>query len=178
MVMVITGQNGSGKSSLLRVLAGLQRPSTGHVGCVTGTQAVLPADARQDIGWMAPDLMLYRELTGRENLRFFADVRGVDIPDAAIVALLDRVGLQGRADDLLATYSSGMTHRLRYAYALLHRPSLLLLDEPSVMLDERGHALLEEVVATQRLHGITVIATNDPREQRFADTLVRLEGVV
>jgi heme exporter protein A len=70
-----------------------------------------------------------------------------------------------------------MTHRLRYAYALLHRPTLLLLDEPSVMLDERGHALLEEVVAAQRLFGMTVIATNDPREQRFADTLVRLEGV-
>lgn len=177
MVMVITGQNGSGKSSLLRVLAGLQRPSTGHVGCVTGTQAVHPADARQDIGWMAPDLMLYRELSGRENLRFFADVRGVDIPDEMLLALLERVGLRGRADDLLATYSSGMTHRLRYAYALLHRPTLLLLDEPSVMLDERGHALLEEVVATQRLFGMTVIATNDPREQRFADTLVRLEGV-
>jgi heme exporter protein A len=94
-----------------------------------------------------------------------------------LLALLERVGLRGRADDLLATYSSGMTHRLRYAYALLHRPTLLLLDEPSVMLDERGHALLEEVVAAQRLFGMTVIATNDPREQRFADTLVRLEGV-
>jgi heme exporter protein A len=69
-----------------------------------------------------------------------------------------------------------MTHRLRYAYALLHKPAVLLLDEPSVMLDERGHALLELVVAEQRTIGMTIIATNDPREQRFADVLVRLEG--
>ncbi len=175
-VMVITGQNGSGKSSLLRVFAGLQRPSSGHVHYIANGQNSLPADARQDIGWMAPDLMLYRELSACENLRFYADVRGLTLRDSALMALLDRVGLHGRGDDIVATYSSGMTHRLRYAYALLHRPSVLLLDEPSVMLDERGHTLLAEVVDAQRAAGITIIATNDPREQRFADTLVHLEG--
>ena len=122
--------------------------------------------------------MLHRELTGHENLRFFADVRGLAIDDAEIDALLTEVGLGGRGGDLLATYSSGMTHRLRYAYALLHRPPLLLLDEPSVMLDKTGHDLLERVVTRQRAHGITVIATNDPREQRFADLLMRLEVAV
>ncbi|MFM2308908.1 MAG: hypothetical protein RLY87_1029 [Chloroflexota bacterium] len=175
-VLVVTGQNGSGKSSLLRVVCGLQRPSTGQVRFLHGTHADAPADMRQHIGWMAPDLMLYRELTGLENLRFFADVRGLSIEDQTLEALLERVGLSGRGADLVATYSSGMTHRLRYAYALLHKPAVLLLDEPSVMLDERGHALLESVVAEQRTIGMTIIATNDPREQRFADVLVRLEG--
>lgn len=175
-VMVVTGQNGSGKSSLLRVVCGLQRPSTGQVRFIDGDRAAAPAEMRQHIGWMAPDLMLYRELTGLENLRFFADVRGLLITDAELTALLDRVGLVGRGSDVVATYSSGMTHRLRYAYALLHKPAVLLLDEPSVMLDERGHALLEQVVAQQRSHGMTIIATNDPREQRFADVLIRLEG--
>jgi heme exporter protein A len=175
-VMVVTGQNGSGKSSLLRVVCGLQRPSAGQVRFIAGDQAVAPAEARQQIGWMAPDLMLYRELTGLENLRFFADVRGLAIPDAELNALLERVGLHGRGADVVATYSSGMTHRLRYAYALLHRPTVLLLDEPSVMLDQRGHELLEAVVAQQRTIGLTIIATNDPREQRFADVLIRLEG--
>jgi heme exporter protein A len=175
-VLVVTGSNGSGKSTLLRVLCGLQRPNAGTVHYADATTHYTPAQARQHIGWMAPDLMLYRELTGSENLRFFADVRGVARSAADIEALLDRVGLTGRGDDLVATYSSGMTHRLRYAYALLHEPAVLLLDEPSVMLDERGHALLERVVTAQRSHGMTVIATNDPREQRFADLLVRLEG--
>jgi heme exporter protein A len=127
---------------------------------------------------MAPDLMLYRELTGHENLRFFADVRGLDIADATLDALLADVGLAGRGSDVVATYSSGMTHRLRYAYALLHQPPLLLLDEPSVMLDQSGHELLERVVTRQRQRGITVIATNDPRETRFADITLALEEAV
>jgi heme exporter protein A len=160
---------------LLRVICGLQRQDAGNVWFHVDDQRHDPLQMRQFIGWMAPDLMLYRELTGHENLRFFADVRGLTIGDDELESLLTEVGLGGRGNDLLATYSSGMTHRLRYAYALLHRPPLLLLDEPSVMLDKTGHDLLERVVTRQRTHGITVIATNDPREQRFADLLMRLE---
>jgi len=174
-VLVVTGRNGSGKSTLLRVICALQRQTSGEVWCHVDGVRHSPLAMRAAMGWMAPDLMLYRELTGHENLRFFADVRGATVSDAQISALLAEVGLAGRGGDLLATYSSGMTHRLRYAYALLHQPSLLLLDEPSVMLDSSGHELLERVVERQRGHGITVIATNDPREQRFADLLMRLE---
>lgn len=174
-VLVVTGSNGSGKSTLLRVICGLQRQNAGNVWFHVDGQRYDPLAMRHAIGWMAPDLMLYRELTGHENLRFFADVRGLTVDDVEIAALLTEVGLGGRGGDLLATYSSGMTHRLRYAYALLHRPPLLLLDEPSVMLDSSGHELLERVVERQRHHGITVIATNDPREQRFANLLMRLE---
>ena len=161
-VVVVTGSNGSGKSTLLRVIAGLQRPTAGAVWCIADTVRYAPLQMRHAIGWMAPDLKLYRELTGHENLRFFAD----------------EVGLEGRGGDLLATYSSGMTHRLRYAYALLHQPALLLLDEPSVMLDATGHDLLARVVARQRQHGMTIIATNDERERRFADVLVALEVAI
>lgn len=177
-VLVVTGRNGSGKSSLLRVMCGLQRASAGHVWLHAAGQRYAPLQMRHAIGWMAPDLMLYRELSGHENLRFFADVRGLDIPDSTLDVLLADVGLAGRGGDLVATYSSGMTHRLRYAYALLHQPALLLLDEPSVMLDQSGHELLERVVTRQRTHGITVIATNDPREVRFADMTVALEEAV
>ena len=177
-VVVVTGSNGSGKSTLLRVIAGLQRPTAGAVWCIADDVRYAPLRMRHAIGWMAPDRMLYRELTGHENLRFFADVRGFAISDAAIADLLSEVGLAGRGGDLLATYSSGMTHRLRYAYALLHQPVLLLLDEPSVMLDATGHELLARVVARQRQHGMTIIATNDERERRFADVLVALEVAI
>lgn len=128
------------------------------------------------IGWVAPDLHLYRDLTAIENLRFFADVRGLQRTTADLEALLGMVGLGGRGADLLATYSSGMAQRLRYAYALLHQPPVLLLDEPTVTLDERGAALVEHVIARQRERGITIIATNDPREIRFGDYVLRLEG--
>lgn len=172
--LVVSGQNGSGKSTFLRLLAGLQRPDAGVIAYEAGGAAYDPRDAAGLIGWVAPDLMLYRELTARENLRFFAEVRRVPLDDAAIDALLERVGLGGRGDDRLAAYSSGMAQRLRYAYALLHRPPVLLLDEPTVTLDERGAAVVDAVIAEQRRRGIVVVATNDPRELRHGDLILRL----
>lgn len=175
-VLVIAGPNGSGKSSLLRLICGLQRPTSGSVQVLWRGNAYRTGAMAPFIGWVAPDLHLYRDLTALENLRFFADVRGLQRTTADLEALLSMVGLGGRGADLLATYSSGMAQRLRYAYALLHQPPVLLLDEPTVTLDERGAALVEQVIAQQRDHGITVIATNDPREVRFGDYVLRLEG--
>jgi len=172
--LVVAGHNGSGKSTLLRLLCGLQRPTAGRVVLHAGGARYTPAAARDLIGWVAPDLQLYRELTALENLQFFARVRGLRLARAQLDALLAEVELGGRGDDLLAAYSSGMAQRLRYAFALLHAPPLLLLDEPTVTLDERGAALFERVVARQRTRGITVIATNDPRELRFGDYVLRL----
>lgn len=175
-VLVISGANGSGKSTLLRVLCGLQAPAAGQVHYYWGATSYAPGEARGLIGWVAPDLALYRELTALENLHFFATVRGLPADPAHLDALLERVGLGGRGHDRLAAYSSGMTQRMRYAYALLHAPPVLLLDEPTVTLDERGAALVEQVIADQRRWGITVVATNDPRELRFADYVLTLHG--
>lgn len=175
-VLVISGANGSGKSSLLRVLCGLQRPSHGQVALHVGSRSFAPSQCAYLIGWVAPDLNLYRELTALENLAFFAEVRGLRRTRAELLALLQTVELAERGDDMLATFSSGMQQRMRYAYALLHHPLLLLLDEPTVTLDERGMALVERIVAYQRRHGLTVIATNDQRELRFGDYVLRLEG--
>lgn len=172
--LVVSGANGSGKSTFLRLLAGLQRPAAGVIAYAAGQERYDPRDASALIGWVAPDLMLYRELTARENLRFFAEVRGVALDDAALDMLLARVGLGGRGDDRLAAYSSGMAQRLRYAYALLHNPPVLLLDEPTVTLDERGAAVVDAVIVEQRRRGIVVIATNDPRELRYGDLVLRL----
>jgi heme exporter protein A len=175
--LVVAGPNGSGKSTLLRLLCGLQRPTAGTVSYVAGGQRYTPDAARWLVGWVAPDLQLYRELTALENLQFFAQVRGLRRTKAELESLLEEIGLGGRGGDLLAAYSSGMAQRLRYAYALLHRPPVLLLDEPTVTLDERGAALVERVVAAQRERGISVIATNDPREIRFGDYVLRLGSV-
>ncbi|MFV9504267.1 MAG: heme ABC exporter ATP-binding protein CcmA [Oscillochloridaceae bacterium umkhey_bin13] len=175
-ILVVSGHNGSGKSTFLRLLAGLQRPTSGTISYQTATAQLSPHEAIHLIGWVAPDLMLYRELSARENLRFFAAVRRVTLDDAAIEDLLTRVGLEGRADDRLAAYSSGMAQRLRYAYALLHQPPILLLDEPTVTLDERGTAVVADLIAAQRRQGMVVIATNDPRELRFGDLVLKLGG--
>jgi heme exporter protein A len=175
-VLVVSGPNGSGKSTFLRLLCGLQRPSHGTIAYLNGDQRLLPNEARHLLGWVAPDLALYRELTAYENLRFFADLRGLALSSAQLAERLAEVGLAGRGDDRVATYSSGMVQRLRYAYALLHRPPVLLLDEPTVTLDERGAALVEQIVRNQRQHGLVVLATNDPRELRFADLVLKFEN--
>lgn len=173
-ILVVSGANGSGKSTLLRLLCGLQRPASGRI-CYRWRGAEYgPTDATHLLGWVAPDLALYRELTACENLQFFAAVRGQQPGKAQIDDLLKQVGLDGRGGDRVSSYSSGMVQRLRYAYALLHRPPVLLLDEPTVTLDERGAAVVEQIVAAQRRAGLTVIATNDPRELRFADYVLEL----
>jgi len=153
--LVVAGHNGSGKSTLLRLLCGLQRPTAGRVVYHAGGARYAPDAARPLVGWVAPDL---RRTT------------------AELEALLEAVELGGRGDDLLAAYSSGMAQRLRYAYALLHAPPVLLLDEPTATLDERGAALVERIVARQRERGIIVVATNDPRELRWGDHVLRLGG--
>lgn len=172
--LVVSGANGSGKSTLLRLLCGLQHPTAGQVNYQIGGQGFRPEQARHLIGWVAPDLQLYRELTAIENLEFFAAVRGLRFSREALQQRLATVGLAGRGDDLLMAYSSGMAQRLRYAYALLHDPPVLLLDEPTLTLDEHGMALVEQLITRQRERGISVIATNDSREHRFGDYLMRL----
>jgi heme exporter protein A len=173
--LVVAGANGSGKSSLLRVLCGLQRPSRGVVQYRIDGTVLQPEQTREMVGWLSPDLQLYRELTALENLRFFAQVRGLVLSDADLTERLEQVGLHGRGGDLLAAYSSGMAQRLRYAFALLHQPWVLLLDEPTVTFDEHGIMLFEQVVEQQHARGgILVIATNDPREVRFGDYVLRL----
>ncbi len=173
-VLVVSGANGSGKSTFLRLLAGLQQATAGSVVYHYADRDWLPRDACPLIGWVAPDLALYRELTARENLRFFAEVRRLHLSDADINDLLEQLGLGGRGDDRLSAYSSGMAQRLRYAYALIHRPPVLLLDEPTVTLDVRGAEVVDQVIARQRRDGIVVVATNDPRELRYADLLLEL----
>lgn len=172
--LVIAGANGSGKSSLLRVLCGLQRPSSGMAWYTVGGARYQPEDAHWLLGWVAPDLQLYRELTAIENLAFFAEVRGLHRSRAELDILLHAVGLDGRGDDLLQTFSSGMAYRLNYAFALLHNPPVLLLDEPTVTLDERGATFVEQVIERQRERGITIIATNQPNELRHGTYILRL----
>jgi heme exporter protein A len=173
-ILVVSGHNGSGKSTLLRLLCGLQKPTSGTIYYTWHNQQLPPQAASHLIGWISPDLALYRALTAYENLRFFAAVRGLPVSQAHLDTLLDTVGLQGRGEDRIACYSSGMMHRLRYAYALLHQPPILLLDEPTVTLDEQGAERVERIVQQQRKQGLTIIATNDPREYRFADYILTL----
>jgi heme exporter protein A len=174
-VLVVTGPNGSGKSTFLGILAGLVRPSRGTVRWRDGERELGREFRRRSLGWVAPDLMLYAELTARENLHFFARVRGLDSTPGEQKALLERVGLGRRADDIVGEFSSGMRQRLKYAFALLGSPRVLLLDEPTANLDVDGVVMVDGVIRDQRERGLLVLATNEPRETEYGDRCLRLD---
>lgn len=160
--LAVVGPNGSGKSTLLLVLAGVLAPTAGAVRLVVDGREV-PADERPlRVGLVAPALQLYEPLTARENLAFLAQARRLPDAAAGVEAALDRVGLFARADEPLATFSTGMRQRMRLAAAVLHRPAVLLLDEPGATLDAEGRALVAALVAEPG--PVVVVATNDPDE--------------
>jgi heme exporter protein A len=157
--VALLGPNGAGKTTLLRILATLTRPSAGEV-TIDGLDLRRDAqDIRRRIGYLGHQPLLYDELTAEENLDFFARVYGVRDRQARMGALLERVGLRHKAKDRARDLSRGQTQRLALARALLHEPSLLLLDEPDAGLDEQGVTLLEEILRERAAVGQTAVFT-------------------
>jgi heme exporter protein A len=157
----VLGPNGAGKSTLLRMLATLLRPDAGALS--VGGHA-LPERARRArglIGYLGHDPLLYLDLTAWQNLELFADLYGVPRPRERIAGMLGEVGLLPRAHDPVRTLSRGMAQRLGLARLLLHRPSVLLLDEPYASLDAPGAALLDRVLAGARGAQAVVLVTHD-----------------
>ena len=105
-----------------------------------------------------------------------AETRALAGPAAAVPAALDAVGLVERADDRVGGFSSGMKQRLRLAFAVLHRPAVLMLDEPGSHLDDTGREVVERLVRNHAVHGLVLIATNDPQEMTLADRRIELRG--
>ncbi|MCJ7497726.1 MAG: heme ABC exporter ATP-binding protein CcmA [candidate division Zixibacteria bacterium] len=173
--LVITGKNGSGKTTLLKILAGFLRPSKGEVVISLDGQIRKKEDKRKLLGFVAPDLFLYDELTALENLEFLVQIQGLGFNRSELNKKLEEMGLRGRGDDLVSSYSSGMKQRLKYVFALLNNPRILLLDEPGSNLDEPGICLLDKIIEEQKKRGILVLATNDKRETKYGDEILNLD---
>jgi len=155
--VALLGPNGSGKSTLIRLLSGLSRPSGGTIR-VGGWE--LPREAaavRGQIGLVSHKPLLYENLTARENLVFFARMYNLASPDQRIAALLERVGLAKRADDVVRTFSRGMQQRLSIARALIHDPHVLLFDEPYTGLDQDASVRLDTLLSEAHGEGHTVL---------------------
>lgn len=161
--LVVGGSNGSGKSTLLRLLAGLLSPSEGKVH--------LTGDPRTTLGLAALEFALYPTLTVREHLELTASLRGVT---SRADELLEFIGLAYAADRPASQLSTGMKARLKFAIAIQARPLALLLDEPGAGLDEPGLELLARIIQEQLTRGCIVLATNDPRERRWANLELQL----
>jgi len=173
--LVIVGKNGSGKTTLLKILAGFLRPSQGEVVFRLNGQIKKKEERRKLLGFVSPDLSLYDELTALENLQFLIQVQGLHLNKLELIKKLEEAGLEERGNDLVSSYSSGMKQRLKYAFALLNDPQILLLDEPGSNLDETGLILLNEIIEIQRKRGILILATNDKRETKYGDKILNLD---
>lgn len=139
-VVALVGPNGAGKTTLLRLAAGLGRPTTGRI-LVDGVDlARSPAEAKRKVGFAGDRPLLYEDLSAQENLKFFGRLYGLRANEAAAASsrALAAFGLAHRAADTAGTLSHGMRQRLSLARALLHEPSVLLLDEPFEGLDPGG----------------------------------------
>ena len=160
-VVAIQGPNGSGKSTLLRIAATLTSPTSGQL-TVNGVDAVKhSADARRHIGSVMHSPMLYSDLTVRENLSLFAKLCQLDSPDRSIDEVAERLLLTPRIDERVQRLSHGYRKRVAIARAIIHSPSLLLLDEPETGLDDASLVVLSEIIDEWRLNnGAVVMATH------------------
>ncbi|MGA9064308.1 MAG: ABC transporter ATP-binding protein [Bryobacteraceae bacterium] len=169
----LLGPNGAGKTTLIRSIVGRVRPDSGTVR-VFGQPASSPA-ARKELGWVPQDLALYPLLTARENLDAFGryqGLRGKPLREA-IQWCLEWASLADRADSITKTLSGGMRRRLNMAAGLIHRPRIVLLDEPTVGVDPQSRNHIFEMVEALRAEGATVIYTTHYMEEaeRLCDSV-------
>jgi heme ABC exporter ATP-binding subunit CcmA len=151
--LVVTGPNGSGKTTLLRICSGLALPSEGELALEA---------SRAEVGYLGHEPLVYRELSALENLDLYGRLYHVPERRERIGMLLERFGLWEVRHDRVASYSRGMTQRLALCRVLLHRPALLVLDEPYTALDAAGAELLDAQLAELRGERTILVSTHDP----------------
>ena len=158
-VAVILGANGAGKSTLLRILAMLTQPDSGSIDIYGNDIAKNGPQVRALTGSVLHSPMLYSDMSVRENLTLFAELYRLKNIDTLIEKNACKVGMQSRLNHRVRTLSHGFQKRAALARALMHKPQLLLLDEPESGLDSRSVSYLENVVEEYRSSGRTILMT-------------------
>ena len=157
--LTLVGPNGAGKTTLLRIVATLSRPTSGEVWLDGQSLSGSAAEGRRRIGFISHQPLLYGDLTAEENLRFYGRMYRIPDLSARIDEVLEQVGLLVRRRDPVRTFSRGMQQRLAIARAILHRPAVMLLDEPYTGLDQQATAMLDEVMQAVGTASRTVLMT-------------------
>ena len=174
----LLGPNGAGKTTTISMVSGLLKPDAGEI-FVAGTAFWSdPQKAKRIMGVVPQELAIYEELTGRENLEFWGRIAGLSSSEAKSRAteLLTALSLTDRAKDAVKTYSGGMKRRINLGCALLHKPQLLLLDEPTVGIDPQARLNILEFIRGLRVSGTAILYTTHYLEE--AETLCQRIGII
>jgi len=174
----LLGPNGAGKTTTISIVCGLLEPDAGAVEVAGAPMTTRSVAAKAAIGYVPQDLAIYPDLTAAENLRFFARLYGIPSAQARerVAEVLEVVGLADRGDDQAQTYSGGMKRRLNIGIGLLHRPRLLVLDEPTVGVDPQSRNAILESVERLAGEGMAVLYTTHYMEE--AERLCDRIGIV
>ena len=177
--LAITGRNGTGKSTLIKVISNLIRESSGKVMLKIEGEEIQHEKRYRHIGLVAPYLNLYDELNAFENLEFFYKLKNKSPEKKAVIerinSLLERVNLFSRRNDLIKNYSSGMKQRLKMAFSILSEPEILFMDEPRTNLDKDGIEIAYSIAEEQKQRGILIIATNEAEDLHLCERKINIE---
>ena len=174
-VIGISGPNGSGKSTLVKIIADLLSPTKGKIIHKYQEKGIIPEKLHNHIGFVSPYLILYEEFSAWENLNYFAKIRGVKFEKERIEKLLDHFLLLNRKDDLVKAYSSGMKQRMKFIFALMHDPELLILDEPTSNLDVEGKNSVYKLIKEESRNNIVIVASNETADLDLCGDVIHLE---
>lgn len=173
------GPNGAGKTTTIRMMAGLMKPTSGRVFLDGKDVLRQPEEAKSILGFIPDRPYLYEKLTGQEFLEFIADLRGLEAGNSQqkrIGELLNFFDLQGWRQELVESYSHGMRQRLVIAAALLHRPKVLIVDEPMVGLDPKGTRLVKGLFRDLAHKGVSIFMSTHTLE--FAEEVCQRIGII
>jgi ABC-2 type transport system ATP-binding protein len=174
----LLGPNGAGKTTTVNLLSGLLPPDAGRIRIAGLDPAREMNRVKARIGVIPQEIALYDELSARQNLHFWARLYGLSPGEARqrSEAVLQRIGLSDRADHLVQTFSGGMKRRVNIAAAILHRPDLLFMDEPTVGIDPHSRHHIYELIAELHREGMTILYTTHYMEE--AERLCSRIGIV
>ncbi|MCZ6702628.1 MAG: ABC transporter ATP-binding protein [Ignavibacteria bacterium] len=171
----ISGPNGSGKSTLVKIIAGLLSSTRGKITHKNSKKEIIPEKLHNYIGFVSTYLVLYEEFSAWENLQYFSKIRGITFDKNYAKDLLERFLLYNRRYDLVKTYSSGMKQRMKFIFALIHHPELLIFDEPTSNLDDEGKKSVYNIINDKSKENILIIASNDKSDLDLCSEVIDLK---
>lgn len=171
----ISGPNGSGKSTLVKIIAGLISATKGKIIHQNKGKDLTDEELHNYIGFVSPYLILYDEFTAEENLIHFSKIRGINFDNERSDFLLNQFNIYERRNDIVRGYSSGMKQRLKYLFALLHKPPLIILDEPTSNLDNEGKEIVYKTIKEESKNSIVLVASNEDIDLQMCKEIIKIE---